>query len=152
MRSKAPPFPFDRFSSIEELCFAAVRKFSPIALRFATEELSAGARSRPVEAQYQDEFYRACYSVLGGDIYLTSEWAGEMLGRVDFQIKSVGWAIECVREGNRLQEHIDRFQEGGRYYPSIQSGEIQDYIILDFRKSKPRTARGIMISIPFLFV
>lgn len=34
------------------------------------------------------------------------------------------WGIECVREGCKLQEHIDRFREGGRYYPWIASGQM----------------------------
>ena len=118
-------------------------KFSKVSLRSAGPGLSVGAVKRPLEAQYQDEFYRACYEVLDGNAYLTSEWAGDSSrGQVDFQIKSVKWAIECVREGNDLDDHIARFQPGGRYHKWMISGEIQEYIILDFRKSKPRKVRG----------
>jgi hypothetical protein len=57
---------------------------------------------------------------------------------VDFQIKSVGWAIECLRDGNGLNEHIKRFQPpDGKYYRWVKSGEVQDYILLDFRQSMP---------------
>jgi len=102
-----------------------------------------------MEAQYQDELYRACYIALD-DIYLTSEWSGKSLGgQVDFQIKSVKWAIECVREGDRIKDHIARFQSGGRYHKWMTSGEIEEYIILDFRKSKPQKARGnYLLSFP----
>src|SRR5438876_11845424 len=83
----------------------------------------------------QDEFYRACY-VLLGNIYLSSEWSGkEKSSRVDFLVKSQRWAIECVGDGNKLEEHISRFEVGGRYRRWIDSGEIQEYILLDFRKS-----------------
>jgi hypothetical protein len=91
--------------------------------------------------------------VLDGIVHLTSEWAGRPLGgRVDFQIKSVKWAIECVMEGDRLEDHIARFLLGGRYYKWIMSGEIREYIVLDFRKSKPRKVRGIVIYFLFLEV
>jgi len=97
-----------------------------------------------VEAQYQDEFYRACYSLLG-NIYLSSEWSGkEKSGRVDFLLKSQRWAIECVRDGNRLEEHISRFKVGGKYHRWIDSGEIQEYILLDFRQSLPWKIKGIV--------
>jgi len=103
-----------------------------------------------MESQYQDEFCRACYLVLGGNVHLISEWAGRLLGgRVDFQVMPVKWAIECVREGDRLEDHIARFLPEGKYYKWIMSEEIKEYILLDFRKSKPRKVRGIVIfSIP----
>ena len=150
LRTKILGFPLHQFPSIKDLCFATVSKFSCLSLVSSERGLGAGAIERPVEAQYQDEFYRACYNMLNGKVHLTSEWAGRLYkGRVDFQIKPINWAIECVREGNRLEEHIKRFLQGGRYYRWILSGEIQEYIILDFRKSKPRKVRGIVIY--FLF-
>jgi hypothetical protein len=103
---------------------------------------------RPGEAQYQDAFYRACFILLG-NVYLTSEWAGKSLGgEVDFQLKCKRWAIECVRDGKELEEHIAMFQPGGRYNKCIISGEIQEYVILDFRKSKPRKPRGTAMFCP----
>jgi len=145
----AAPFPRGRFSSIKDLCFAAVREFSRVSLSSVERGIGSGAINRPLEAQYQDEFYRACYSELG--IYLTSEWSGSSLvGRIDFHVRDVKWVIECVRDGDEIDEHVGRFQKGGRYYKWIMSGEIKDYIILDFRTSKPRKARGMVISFLFL--
>lgn len=136
----APPFP-DKFSCIEDLCFAAVREFSPVALR-SEGNLGAGALERPVEAQFQDEFYRSCYTLLNKHLYLTSEWSGKVKGgRVDFRVRYKKWAVECVREGHDLEEHIARFHPGGRYHKWIATGEIMEYIILDFRTSEPRKAR-----------
>jgi hypothetical protein len=148
LRTTAPPFPQDRFPSIKDLCFAVVREFSPVALR-SGREFGSGALQRPVEAQFQDEFYRACYTLLKRNIYLTSEWSERELGGcVDFQIKCQKWAIGCVTEGDRLEQHIERFLEGGRYHKWIESGEIKDYIILDFRTSMPRKVRD---NNPFLY-
>jgi hypothetical protein len=137
----AKPFPKDRFGSIEDLCFAAVAEFSCVALSSVERGIGPGAVSRPLEAQYQDEFYRACRSAF--NIHLTSEWSGSSLvGRVDFRIKDMKWVIECVRDGDKIDEHIERFQQGGKYHKWIMSGEIKEYIILDFRTSKPRKARS----------
>jgi hypothetical protein len=103
-----------------------------------------------MEAQYQKEFYRVCHSRL--NVYLTSEWSeSPLVGRLNFRIEDMKWVIECVGDGDRdedkIDEHIKRFQQGGRYYECIMSGEIEDYIILDFRTSKPRKARGMVISL-----
>jgi len=103
----------------------------------------------PVEDQYRHELSRACYHILGCRLFLTSEWKSPSYdGRVDFCIKPVKWAIECSREGNRLRQHISRFQRGGIYYPLIAAGEICDYILLDFRTSKPDMIRD---DVPFLY-
>jgi hypothetical protein len=60
-----------------------------------------------------------------------------LCGDVDFQIK-------CVREGDRLEEQIARFQPGGRYHKWIIFGEIQEYGFSDIaRKARP--------NIPFLY-
>jgi hypothetical protein len=142
----APAFPLDKHPSLRELCFSAIARFSRISLASSGQGFGPAALPRPLEAQYQNELYRACYAELGGYVYLTSEWTGTALsGRVDFQIKSVKWAIECVREGKNLEEHIARFQPpGGKYYKGVTSGEIRKYILLDFRTSMPKKARSML--------
>ena len=138
-------FPLKDFPTIRDLCFAVLQRFSRTLLSSGMRDLGAGAEERPVEAQYQHEFSRACYLTLGCTLHLTPEWKSlSSNGEVDFHIRSVKWAIECVREGDRLKEHISRFQPGGRYYPMIASGEIRDYILLDFRTSMPKRPRGMV--------
>jgi hypothetical protein len=146
----ATAFPKNRFGSIKDLCFAAVAKFSRVALSSAAQDICPDAIYHPMEAQYQKEFYRVCHSRL--NVYLTSEWSeSQLVGRLNFRIEDMKWVIECVGDGDRdedkIDEHIKRFQQGGRYYEGIMSGEIEDYIILDFRTSKPRKARGMVISL-----
>jgi hypothetical protein len=122
---------------------SAVRRFSPIALNNGEVTLGSGAVPRPLEAVYQDELYRACFLLLR-NIYISSEWSGKgKNGRVDFLVRQKNWAIECVRDGSRLNEHIRRFQEGGRYYQWIESGEITECIILDFRTGMPKIPLGM---------
>ena len=99
----------------------------------------------------QEELYRSCY--LLGHTYLNSEWAGKKLGgRIGFHIKKVGWSIERLRDGDRLDEHIARFRIGGRSYKRIKTGDkagdedevIREYILLDSRKSIPDKPNGMM--------
>jgi hypothetical protein len=59
----APPFPLYKFLSIKELCFAIICEFKSSGLKPDRQRLGPGALPRPVEAQYQDEFYRACYAL-----------------------------------------------------------------------------------------
>ena len=143
LRKELSDFPNDRFPRIEGLCFEAISKFSSMSLRSYGHCLGPGAIVPPVEAQYRNEFYRACYVILNYNVYLTSEWsASPIAGRADFHIRSVGWTIECVREGDRLEEHIARFKNGGKYHGAITSGQTKQYILLDFRTSMPKKARG----------
>lgn len=147
LRKDLPDFPKDRFPKIEGLCFEAIRKFSVLSLRSSGYYLGAGTVVQPVEAQYHNEFYRACYIILNHNVYLTSEWSASSTGgRADFHIPSVGWTIECVRNGDRLEEHIARFKQGGKYHGAILSGQTKQYILLDFRNSLPKKARGRSIS------
>ena len=76
MSDSAPPFPSDRYPSVKDLCLAVIGKFRSSALKSEERGLGPGAQPRPVEAQYQDEFYRACYALLA-NIYLSSEWSGK---------------------------------------------------------------------------
>ena len=82
--------------------------------------------------------YGTSYEVLGKQIYLSSERSPAGLnGRIDFQVMSMKWSIECLREGDRLQEHVGRFEEGDRYFNWITKGHINEYILVDFRTSEP---------------
>jgi len=58
-------------------------------------------------------------------------------GRIDFYIASKKWGIEITWDGNRLQQHSDRFGTSGAYGQWLASGEMSDYILLDCRSTKP---------------
>jgi len=69
--------------------------------------------------------------------YLLSAEVGRVFGTGSGDLKSVDfyvnhnlkWMVEFVAEGNDLQEHLDRFDNNGRY------GNIprNDWLVVDFR-------------------
>ena len=113
--------------------------------------LSDSAVSRPLEAGYQDEFYGANFELLG-NLCLKPEWAGNrQTGWVDFAIASEKWIVECVRDGEKLEEHIERFHSTGKYRQWINNQEVQEFILLDFRRSIPNKERSMhFLTLPVL--
>jgi hypothetical protein len=131
-------FPDKAFPTIESLCQKVFEHFSSKNLRHCMEgKLSTAAKLRPVEAQYQDEFYRAFNAVVGRGVPISSEWSQKGNGRVNFWIPQKRWGIELLREHNNVNEHCNRFNKGGRYYPWIEAGMLEDWIIIDCATSLP---------------
>lgn len=62
-------------------------------------------RARAGAIQYQNQFYHACYKILKNKVFLTPEWSGGIVnGRIDFYLGAKKWAIELVRDGDKLDE------------------------------------------------
>lgn len=76
-------------------------------------------------------------TVLGFASRVISKWPGRDDSQIDFVIKDPGWGIELLQEGDRLEEHCQRFVGNGRYTPWIRDGSIQDWLIIDYRTSQP---------------
>lgn len=133
-------FPTEHYNnSVATFCFKAIKKFSSRCLSNSTSELASGGIIRPLEAVYQDELYRSCYQILGSKSYLISEWSPGKKGRIDFYVSGgANWGIECVRDGDRLDEHIARFQPRGLYY----NWGLAQHVILDFRTTKPNSLKS----------
>jgi hypothetical protein len=68
-----------------------------------------------MEAQWQDEFYRAAVSLLPNDTTISPEYGREVgaEGQVDFYIAKYDWLIEILREGIAMSSHERRFEYGG---------------------------------------
>ena len=128
-----------RFDSLLKLCKEILSKFSIMNLRHSAEgkKMSTASQPKPVEAQYQDEFYRGFTHVAGRGVPISSEWSRTKDGRVDFYIPEKKWAIELLRDHNRVDEHISRFKEGGKYHPWLKENIIKDWIIIDCATSLP---------------
>ena len=95
------------------------------------------------EAQYQNELYRGLIAKFHGSVRITPEFASgtaaRLAGRIDFYIPQTKWGIECMRDGIRLQEHASRFDAIGAS-GQWTSEEMDDYILLDFRSTRPEVA------------
>ncbi|RAL17123.1 uncharacterized protein BO97DRAFT_431122 [Aspergillus homomorphus CBS 101889] len=127
------------FQNLRDLTIAILRGFSSSSLRQSAQgkKLSSGAQPKPVEAQYQDEFYRCFNKLAGRGVPVCTEWSRTTDGRVDFWIPGKKWAVEIVREQDRINEHIMRFHENGQYYPWREDGMIEDWIIVNCTTSPP---------------
>jgi hypothetical protein len=105
----APSFPKEKFPDLQSLWIAVVRMFSPAALAICRADSEDG--KTPKEDAYQKEFYRAMCVLMGEAFLVSSEWTGKgSNGSVDFRIPSQKWAIEALRDGSKLNEHINRFK------------------------------------------
>lgn len=105
----------------------------------------------PLEDQFQKEFYRAFYSITKGNALVSPEYIakeGKGGGTIDFLVPLKGWGFELVRSRNRIQEHMERFYPGGKYYRLIESSTMKEYVVLNFTTSTPRKARPGMSPSP----
>jgi len=117
--------------SLLEFVIQIIKRFSPLKLLHPRMVGLYYFQSLP-EAQYQDEFYRCCYDLTKGSLATLSEF-GTADGRVDFYIPSKKWAVELLRDGQRFEQHNNRFSSTGQYGKTL---DIDDYIVLDFRTKK----------------
>lgn len=134
-------FPFHKCPQIEVPCEQVLRNFSRQVLRQirAGRRLGTSGQIRPLKASFQDEYYRSSWNVIPG-IGVNSEYNAICDGRIDFLIPSPGWGVELLRDGDRIEDHSNRFGANGLYYSSIQTGVMKDWKIIDCRHSYPRKA------------
>ena len=141
-----------KFPSLFDLALQAISRFKPSQLQLPICRVNPTVSTdKPPEAQYQDEFYRSIFSLTGGNVCLSPEFASareaDIAGRIDFFIPIMKWGIEITREGSRLAEHNSRFAESGAYGTWLTAGDMFDYILLDCRTSIPQKKHsGIDIS------
>jgi len=115
-------------------------RFRPVQL-FSTERRVGSTTTRPTEAQYQNEFYRALHDITEGNVCISPEYAAQTdsrPGRIDFFIRSKNWGIELTCDGRKLKEHAERFGGDGAYGQWYTGGGMTDHILVDCRLRKPR--------------
>lgn len=115
-----------------------------IVLRTFQIELLRNPQSAFREPMIQHEFWRGASMCLP----TTCGWASEVSfsqngeqidGSLDFWINSkLQWAIELMREGDRKQEHLDRFAPLGKYVPLA----AKQWRVIDFRQSTSAQAQS----------
>ena len=111
-----------------------VRHFSSRKLS-SPREVGPSSLQRPLEAQFQDEFYRCSHQHSKGSLISFPEF-GSAIERIEFFIHHRKWGVELLRDGDRLEAHSSRFIAPGAY----ASMNLSDYIILDFCTTRPQKA------------
>lgn len=110
-------------------------------------KLSTAAQPRPAQTQYQDEFYRAFCKVAGRGVPISTEWARTASGRADFYIPEKKWAVELVRNHDRIDNHVKRFQKGGQYFDWLQKKAVEDWIIINCATSVPTSSSFLVLAL-----
>ena len=124
------------------LAVDAITQFRPRQL--SNPPRSFAGNTLPQVDQYQKEFYRCLFTILDGHFETSPEFVvkkGSKSGTIDFLVAGKKWGLELLRDCDRLVEHMKRFEPGGQYFSMIQSGDMEQYIVLDFtvvRPVKPR--------------
>ena len=130
-----------KFTTLLDLSTKVIQAFQPSQLSVPPQRVGVSGAVLSPEAAYQDEFYRSIFSITNGCVRVSSEFSsakGARSGRIDFFIPSAKWGIELLRNGNNIEEHASRFHAQGAYGPWLKSSDMSDYIILDFRTTRPK--------------
>jgi len=139
------------FPSPFKLSLEVISKFRPSQLQLPPRRVGS-ASTHPPEAQYQDEYYNSLLAATSGNVRISYEYASaqaaHVAGRIDFFIPIVKWGIEIIRNGDRLWECADRFTASVAYGAWLESADLKDYILLDFRTKKLRAQHPSM-TLPF---
>jgi hypothetical protein len=123
-----------------KLAVDAIKRFRPRQLSNPSHSLAGN--TLPGEDQYQKEFYRCLFTILDG--HISPEFVlktGTSGGTIDFFIAQKKWGLELLRDRNRLVEHMKRFERDGQYFSMIESGKMEQYIVLDFTVTQPTKRR-----------
>ncbi|KAJ7512763.1 hypothetical protein B0H11DRAFT_2213327 [Mycena galericulata] len=128
--------------------------FSASALRQSptTSSQAEGLPSIPEnENKWQNEAYRGVYTVTGGHgMWLSPHLTSPGSGRVDIHIQgNKKWGIAVLREGDRIENHLQRFEPGGAYHTWIQKGAVEEYVVLNFEESP--TAQKKLLHHPTIY-
>ena len=139
------------FATLLDISIAVIQAFQPSQLSDPPRRVGDAGAVRPPEAAYQDEFYRSIFQVTEGCVRISSEYSsakGARPGCIDFFIPSKKWGIGLLRDGNNMEEHWSRFLLHGAYGTWLESSDMMDYIILDFRSTRPQKPHNRKISFP----
>ncbi|CAG8688488.1 6915_t:CDS:2, partial [Acaulospora morrowiae] len=127
-RSKSPPNSFKDF---------IISVFTKMNSKVLQKSLSVGNDCRLLERVWQMEFYHASMQVLPVNIYASVD-VGAVFGSegyLDFYLNDQrNWAIELLRDGDKLQEHQQRFQKDSQYTSILKYAK--EWAIIDIRNSK----------------
>ena len=69
-------------------------------------------------------------------------------GTIDFLLRQRKWGVELLRDRDRLVQHMKRFEASGQYFSMIESGDMEQYIVLDFTIVQPTKCRPSKTPLP----
>ncbi|KAA8902470.1 hypothetical protein FN846DRAFT_908554 [Sphaerosporella brunnea] len=128
-------------TSLKDLLISALHDFNPAQLRSSSCRLGPAGVYSPKEATYHFELYRALHKMLGGSLYSIPEYGKHTNASIDIMIPHYGWGMELLLEGRKIAEHIRRFDAGGAYGEWMATGDMKDYVIVNFRANRPRKVK-----------
>lgn len=121
--------------------------FSVMNPKLLNNSSGVGKDNRLLERTWQMEFYRAATQVLPNSVYISPDVGAkfESNGFVDFYVDDGhNWAIELLRDGDKAQNHEDRFKQDGTYSKIVE--KATDWVIVDIRnpdlRDKPPVKSG----------
>jgi hypothetical protein len=101
-----------QFTSLKDLCVAALQQFSPAQLVCSSERLGPAGTFSPKEAIYHFELYRVLHNILEGSLYPIPEYGKGSNNSIDLMIPTYQWGIEILLDGRKITEHVERFNCG----------------------------------------
>lgn len=111
--------------------------------KIITEQLSLSANETIIERVFQNEIYHIATSILSTEKVCPD--VGRIFGStgyLDLYINhDLKWGIELLRDGIKLEEHIDRFNKINGIYHDIP---MNQWIILDFNR-KNKVKKNLLI-------
>lgn len=132
-------------ASIDDLITLSVEKLSASRMRNSLQD------DFPKEAAFQHFFNEAMSMNLTNTNFLIPElntWATgengeEISGELDFFINGqLQWCVELLRNGDKIGEHLARFEPRTGKYRNVQA---RDYLVVDCRP--PKRGRGAQIAV-----
>ncbi|CAG8554230.1 3495_t:CDS:1 [Acaulospora colombiana] len=119
-------------TNFDEFLLRAIERMRPSRLYRSLGRGRSESDSRLFERSWQMEWYHSATSVVPADTLISAD-VGPVFGSagfLDFYINGeVCWGIELTREGERLKEHAERFEEDGEYAEI----PLKKWAIIDFR-------------------
>ncbi|RHZ58179.1 hypothetical protein Glove_375g17 [Diversispora epigaea] len=127
-RSRSPPNTFKDF---------IISVFAKMNSKVLQKSFGVGTDCYLLERVWQIEFYRASMQVLPSNIYVSVDVGAvfESEGYLYFYVNDQhNWAIELLQDGDKLQEHQQRFQKDGRHASIFEYAK--EWVIINIRNSK----------------
>ena len=118
--------------TVDSLLKMVLQLFNPQVLM---NTMSTSRDGRRYERIYQDEFYRCFYMLAPSKLHPDVGSLFRTKGFLDFYFDEQMWGFELLRNGDRVQEHIERFDPLRGRYRHIP---VVDYAIVDFYDFSPK--------------